>query len=514
MGSRAALRPAGSSLAALLWTLPAAAAALALGVLAVIEPEIALSLLLISLAAIAIALRPLYALLVLLAVRAAFADTVFVDAATAVGGLAALAVAAPRLPMKAVTVPLVGLLVIAIPSIPLEPSFDEGAVPDGLYVPVLGWRYAPAPSAELLEWLRLAAVLAIGSLAALAIRSSQWLGVLTGVIVVSSLVPIGIGLEQLASGDTFVRLGTDSESIRGPFTHPNYFAFYLVVVLTVGVVGVMEARSRKLATLGLVPLALGAVCLALTYTRAAWIGFAAVLLLLAVLRDRRILATAAITLLVVSLAFPAATSDVGERFGDLRLGEPATESESDDSWSWRTGQWERMVPYGLDRPLAGEGFGSYSRVTVEEFGTRDPQYSTILDTEDPIGSPRGFSAHNDYVKMLVELGVPGLLLWAAALAGLIVTMARARRVAGLQGYAEGGLALALALAVMAGSDNIQGYTAVLAYALAFCGGVAGVAYATRFRGLTEAGREPGAAPMGTDGGAPTANGPRTGLGKG
>ena len=339
-------------------------------------------------------------------------------------------------------------------------------------------------------------MLVVAALAALTIRSRRYLQIMIVVIVASSLIPAGIALSQLAGGDTFVRAGTDLESLRGPFTHPNYFAFYLVVVLTIGTIGIIEARSKLVAAIGLVPLGLALLCLTLTYTRAAWIGFAGVLLLLALLRDRRILAGGALLLVVASLALPGATDDVGERFGDLTLNPPAADSQRDDSWSWRTGQWGRMIPHGLEAPLAGQGFGSYSRVTLEEFGQRDPEYSTTLNTTDPIGSPRGFSAHNDYVKMLVELGFPGLALWVATLGGLVWAMSRARRFTPVKGYAEGGLALVLALAVMAASDNIQGYTAVLVYALAFCGGIAGFAHATASRASQRRGSSASSLPQG------------------
>lgn len=470
-----AAETAGRGLRALAWALPAIALAAAGGVLANSEPELALSLALASLASVAIAISPLYALLAILAARATFADSVFLDAATAVGGIGALLLAAPRLPLRPVTIPLIGLLLFALPSVPLAPSLDEGIVPDALYVPGLGLSYAPYPSLELLEWLRLAAVLAVGGLAAWAVRDRRSLQILVAVIVASSVVPAVIALNQLATGETFVRLGTDFEAVRGPFTHPNYLAFYLVVVLTVGAVAILELRSRLVRIATAVPLALATACLVLTYTRAAWIGFAAVLLLLAVLRERRILAAAALLLVIGSVAFPGTTADVEERFSDLNTPSQTTGSENDNSWPWRTGQWRRMVPRGLERPLTGEGFGSYSRVTIEEFGSRDLRYSTVLDPTDPIGSPRGFSAHNDYVKMFVELGFPGLVLWVAVLGGMITAMLAARRVPAVRGYAEGGLALALALIVMAASDNIQGYTAVLIYSVALIGGIAGAA---------------------------------------
>jgi O-antigen ligase len=391
-----------------------------------------------------------------------------------VAGVIAIAVAAPRLPLRWVTIPLGLLLLFVAPSIPLEPSFDEGAVPEGLYLPILSLRYADFPSLELLEWLRLLGVLAVGGIAAWAVRDRRTLEVMVAVMLASAVVPCLTGLEQFASGDTFTRFGSELDAIRGPFTHQNYFAFYLVVVVAIGTIALLEARALFLRIAAAVPIALASVCLVLTYTRAAWIGLAIVLLLLAVLRDRRILAAAGMLLIIASIAFPAAREDVEGRFA--ALGSTSKNgSETDNSWGWRTGQWERMLPHGSEHPWTGEGFGSYSRVTLEEFGTGDLRYSTLFNPGDPLNSARGFSAHNDYVKMFVETGFVGLALWVAFLGGLVVSMLAARRVAEMRGWAECGLALALALAVMSASDNVQGYTAVMIYLLALIGGIAGAA---------------------------------------
>jgi len=459
----------------LIWALPAIALAAGGGALAAAHPELALSLAVLAAASVVIATQPLYALLAILLLRASFVpDSVFVDGVTAIAGAIALVIAAPRLPMRWVTVPLGVLLLVALPSVPLEPSFDEGTVPEGLYLPIVSWRYADFPSLELLEWLRLLAALVVGGLAAWSIRGRRMLGVMVGVMLASAVLPCLEALQQLATGDTFVRYGSGYEAVRGPFDHQNYFAFYLVVVVTIGTIALLETRSL-FARLALgVPMALASVCLVLTYTRAAWIGLAVVLLLLAFLRDRRILAGAGVLLIIASLAFPQAREDVEGRFAALGT-TSENGSETDNSWNWRTGQWERMLTHGSAHPWVGEGFGSYSRVTVEEFGSGDLQYETLFNPGDPLNSPRGFSAHNDYVKMYVETGFTGLLLWIAVLAGMVITMLSARRVPEVRGWAEGGLALAIALAIVSASDNLQGYTVVMIYTLALIGGIAGAA---------------------------------------
>ena len=462
----------------LLWALPAMALAAGAGLLAASHLEIALCILLAVGAAIAIAINPLYALLLVLVLRASFTDSLILDIATGVGGLIAIIAAAPRLPAPRVTVPLALLLLLALPSVPLTPSLDEGTLPEALYLPGLGLKYADYPSAELFEWLRLLMILAVGGLAGWAIRDRRSLQLLTVVIGISAIFPCIDALHQFASGNTFNRPGSSFDSVTGPFPHPNYFAFYLVVAITITTIAFLEARSRIERIATALSLGLATVCLALTYTRSAWVGLAVVLVVLALLRDRRIIAWAGLTLIIASIAFPATREGVQERFGALG-GTQTNGSESDESWAWRTGQWERMVPYGFASPMTGEGFGSYSRVTFKEFGSRDPVYSTVLVPSDPLHSPRGFLAHNDYVKMFVEMGFPGLILWIGVLAGMAGITITARRVPEVRSYADGGLALVIALVIMSASDNIQGYTAVLVYSLALLGGIAGAAQGIR-----------------------------------
>jgi O-antigen ligase len=268
------------------------------------------------------------------------------------------------------------------------------------------------------------------------------------------------------------------KAIQGPFTHPNYFAFYLVIVLTVGVVAFIEDRrlAVRLPLAGLMAAAL--LCLLETYTRSAWIGFSGVVLLLGLLRYRRLFVAGALALVVAAFAFPTSVHKVEQRFGDLSS---RSASAAGNSWTWRTGEWRRMLPYGSRRPFTGQGYGSYSRLTVEEFGTQDPDYPTIADRRHPATSQLGFAAHNDYVRSFVEDGVPGFVLWLLFLTGLVVVPWRARRADGMAPYACAGVAMGCALIVMSGADNISGYTVVLVYAAALAGGVAGAVQRPRAR---------------------------------
>ena len=447
------------------WIALALLGSAALGIGMQAAPMLAVDVVVAAVVAVAVALRPYESLLAILVLRATVVNSVFADVATFAGGAVALVAAAPRLPVRRVSIPLIGLLLIALPGVPVAPSFDEGFVPPP-YVPGLGVQYLDPPSTELLQWLRLGAVLVVLCLAAWTVRNRPRLELAVGAILAGAVYPIVVGLQQILTGDFQERAGFDA--IRGPFYQSNYYAFYLVVVLTVAYAATTELRTLWQRAAATTVLGLGTVCLVFTYTRAAWIGFAAVLLIAGLLQYRRVLVVAAVVLLALAIGLPAQTDRVGQRIDSIT--NPA--SSGDDSWSWRKGEWRRMFPNGMEHPVTGTGFGSYSRITVEEFGTKDPKYSTAITP-----GRQGFAAHNDYLKTFVENGFPGLALWLLVLTGVVAIMWRARRDPRIRGYATAGFALSVALLGMSFSDNIQAYTAVMIYALGFAGAVYGAARA-------------------------------------
>lgn len=449
------------------------------GVAAQFEPTIALDAALVACVAVAIALRPFEALVLVLLVRTAAPSSVFIDVALTVSGGIALALCARRLPAKGVLVPLLALLLITLPFVPLSPSPDEGRQPSGVFVPGLGIRYAGPPSTEILQWLRIAAAAAALGLAAWTVRDRRRLDLVVAASLGAAAYPIFKGLEQLATG-SYSRSRRGYDAIAGPFYHPNYFSFYLVVVLAIAIGAFIQMQSLRARVPIALLIAAGTTCLAFTYTRAAWLGFAVLVVLMAVLSYRRLLAVAGVGLLLAALAVPSLATSVNKRLNEIS--NPT--SGKNDSWAWRTGEWRRMLPRGLERPLAGNGFGSYPRMTYVEFGALDPTYSTRIESDR---SKVGFGAHNDYLKMLVETGFPGLALWVTVLVAAAVVMARARRVTALQGYGSAGLALMVTFIGMSVSDNLQSYTAVPFYTLAFVGAVAGAAYGIRARRAPEGG---------------------------
>jgi O-antigen ligase len=454
------------------WMVAAVGLAAAAGLLVVAEPIAAFDAALVAVCAALIAWRPYAVLLVLLLVRGGVATApggLVLDLLTlAAGGVAVLA-CARAVPGRRVIVPFALFLLLAAASVPLLPSWDEGVHGLWLKLPVVHQEYLRTTSNELRELIRLSAALVAFAWAAWAVRTPRQLTVAMGVTVVAAAYPVVDGLIELATGRTHVRSSGGFASILGPFSHPNGFASFLLIVSVIATVAFFEAR-RLWIRVGVGLLLGGAVtCLLFTYTRAAWVGFAIAILLLGVLRYRRLLVIGLVAVLLAALAAPGATRRAEERFNDLSS---SSAIHSRNSWAWRTGQWEKMVPFGLERPVLGRGFGSYARNTVTVFGFRDAHYGTLPKKENGVF---GFGAHNDYVKSLVETGVVGLVLWVLTLGGVISVAARARRVREIAPWATGVLAVGVALSLVSLADNIQTAYVDMLYLFALAGAVAGAA---------------------------------------
>jgi O-antigen ligase len=466
------------------WVLGALVASIGAGLLVGSSDMAALDVGIVLVAAIVVASRPFPVLVGTMLVLAALPTREWIPFLLLCAGALALLARAHRLPVRRVSLPMLLLLALAVPSLSVLPSPDEGVIADPfLHLPVLGTNYARFPSVELREWLALGSVLVLFCLAAWCVRRRQRLEAVVTAIVLSAIVPIGIGLKQIVTGHTYERAGTTLRSVDGTFPHPNYFAFYLVVVLAIAIALFLDSRHlwRRIG-LGTLLIA-GLVCLFLTYTRSAWIGFALTLLVMGMLRYRRLLIVAVVGLAVAALAAPGAAREAQQRFGDL-----TSQSEANDtnSWQWRIDEWSALLPYGFDKPLTGQGWDSYTRLTVRRYGHSDQRYPTVRYPAYGVYSALGFTAHNDYVKDFVELGVPGLVLWILTLVGLPITAWRARRVPGLGGIPTTAVAISVGLIVMSASDNLQGYTTVLTYQFVLCGALAGVAAAATRRGAEHA----------------------------
>jgi putative inorganic carbon (HCO3(-)) transporter len=272
-----------------------------------------------------------------------------------------------------------------------------------LMLPVTLWA-TPLPDTTLPQVLRLATgILLFYALVNWADSHQRLRWLVLGV----AWVGLALALVATVSVDWFVnKLDFIPAALYARFTtlfadtiHPNVMAGYLVILLPIAAALLLFAwgpmgRGLRLglAFAGLFILAI----LLLTKSRGAWMGFGGVILLLVALRWRRgWLLLPAFLLAGIALLALVGTGPV--------LDALAT-SSSVSGVSGREEIWSRAIYMIQDFPFTGIGMGAFGSLA-------DALYPYFLAA--PGSTPH---AHNLFLQVAVDLGIPGLIAWLAIFA--------------------------------------------------------------------------------------------------
>lgn len=203
------------------------------------------------------------------------------------------------------------------------------------------------------------------------------------------------GLYQYVVGVEMDPAWVDSERNQGVtiriysvFGNPNILAEYLLMITPMSVALFWHSKklSKKIifgGTTGIMILAL-----LLTLSRGAWVGIAVAALFFIVLVDKRIL----LTIIPISIGgiylLPQTILNRIISIGNLQ----------DSSNAYRIQMWDITRDIIRDNWMAGVGFGHLPfKQTFETYIRTMPTYH----------------AHNTYLEIAAELGIPGLMIFAA-----------------------------------------------------------------------------------------------------
>ena len=214
----------------------------------------------------------------------------------------------------------------------------------------------------------------------------------------------------------------------GSFGQPNRLGGYLIAALPLALTLAFLVQDRMIRGALLASAFVLALCLVLTYSRGAWIAFAAGAAVLAVvlvrwpeLAPRPILLGAALAVLVLPalLLLPSIFSRVAPRPEPGKAWNLPFDPEREGSAAMRGSVWRGSITAAADRPVFGWGIGAFR----EAFDRSKSDTMKRLEAE---GGRTADQAHGYYLATLVERGVPGLalfaLLAAAALAAGVATI--------------------------------------------------------------------------------------------
>jgi putative inorganic carbon (HCO3(-)) transporter len=271
------------------------------------------------------------------------------------------------------------------------------------------------------ETLRIGAGILLYFVVAYHFRRSEHLYRLVDTLLFVTIVASLVGFAQYSLGA--------SERASGVFGNDQLLGSFLMVLLPIAAVTAIVERSinRQLAAQAATVLAAG--CLLLAHSRSAWLGAAAGLAVLGALalivalkqgklarKKHLFVLPAMLTLVSVGFflwAWPQSGSIV-ERAGTF------TRLTQDTSWNQRVHAWEAALTMARAKPLTGIGIGVYPA-----FSRPVAHTGAWLTTNAPRAS-LGEQAHNLYVQTVVELGIPGLLLFVSIIA--VFLLAAIRRV--------------------------------------------------------------------------------------
>ena len=229
--------------------------------------------------------------------------------------------------------------------------------------------------------------------------------------VAGALLSVIVGLLGFGPAETVVPGSLLSQSVAHRFSgaegNPNELATQLIVAIVFAGVLAADARRRELR-LGLAAVALGlTVALAATESRGGLVAFAVALVIAPLLFWRqRMPAVAAIGLVAIAAAgFFAASPGARDRV-----------TEVNDGGAGRSTLWAVAWRMAKDNAPEGVGLDNFRAVSPDYLRTPGSlRYAIQID--DP------HVVHNEYLELLAETGIVGLLL-LLALVGICLGAAR------------------------------------------------------------------------------------------
>jgi putative inorganic carbon (HCO3(-)) transporter len=286
------------------------------------------------------------------------------------------------------------------------PLFDQCLLLFFFFLPFVSLLWSENKSDTLTESIHLLSIGITYGLGILAL-SLRWVtlkGLLQS-IALSAIIPITLGTVQLLSG-TGITTFDVAHRIYGTFAHPNVFAFYLCTIVLVLAILYRQLPAHQrpytiIASVGILTLIL------FTYTRAAWAAVLIGILIFGLLQHtKKTLQWCLYGLVFIALLIPFdyyLRSTSGRSLQEIQLvSRMVSLSDSNESASWRLSVLKESLPIAYERPLLGYGYGTFPFVWDIK---KDISHRYDDSSE----------AHNDYLRILIELGIIGLLCFVLLL---------------------------------------------------------------------------------------------------
>jgi O-antigen ligase len=256
---------------------------------------------------------------------------------------------------------------------------------------------------SLRHWFRLAMPISVYFLVLQSFQTEEQINRLKEVLLLSSIVPLSMGIYQIfygipESSELYaIYKRVDLNRIIGSFPHPNWYAAYLVILIPLVISFYSENRKAVNKLFYLILLGGMLISLFCTYTRVAWAAFLASLTILGTARFKRIYVSLILVLLTLFLLIPSLNQAFLKRI------------QLDSSFYGRFSLNQLSFYLFSQKPVLGQGLGTYQLFSAEAFGKSLPTY----------GREMGVGSHNDYLRFLSETGMTGFLAYLFLLYSLL-----------------------------------------------------------------------------------------------
>jgi len=299
--------------------------------------------------------------------------------------------------------------------------------------------YSISISTSIAEWIRILSIFSLYILSFILIKNPVDFKKLIYTIIFSVLIPGLVAFHQFftQTGMTIIDENITNR-IFGTFAHPNLLAYYLTLPIALIIFLILskdkyQLKNNLLYLLFIFSFAI----LLLTYTRGAWVVFLIVIFTLGIINYKKFLLGAFLGLILLYLVVSPLHTRVNNLF----------EYNPYSSIQWRINLWKDSLKFSQKELFAGYGLGTANKVILdnrgEKFGSPDP--------------------HNDYLKILIENGILGLITYLFIIIALFINL--------LWGYLKSNslfnknfflllIGISLALYTMSFADNVLRNTAL------------------------------------------------------
>lgn len=336
---------------------------------------------------------------------------------------------------------IAGLLWLAGPRVRARRSTAEWAMAAFVAAGTLSVLASAKPDRSLVEVARVgAAVVMFAVLRRLVVGAPRVADRVLTAVFASAVIPLVVAGYQAIAGSGGFQAGGFSR-VRGTFVHPNPFAFYVTLLITMGVALFPHLQGWRQLSVGAIVAASSAALLA-TYTRTGWLALFVALLVVGALQTRWIIPLLLCGVVLMVSLVPS----IGDRFSDLGETHQAS-GTAGNSLIWRVEYWKQAVDLADRSPVIGIGLKMTQSATDE-----------------------AKAPHNDVIRAYAETGIVGLAAYLTMVGAIIAIALRGLRLANQgreRGIAVGFAGCVVAFLLFSLVSNIASQVVLLWYFLAF-----------------------------------------------